>query len=153
MAPKGLRYQGSTLVRFDQETLPFTRLRRKPRLSSRGERRSGCPPKPWRRRAASVGSAEALIGATAVKPWGSTFSCTRDAGSSMRKLPLHSLSPTNSEDKKNIPLLRIRGAFPSYEVTPEALVQKIVPPVRTHGGTFEWGQANMSKGHRRPSII
>jgi len=105
VAPKGLRDPGSTLVRFDQETLPFT------------------------------------------------FSCTRDAGSSLRKIPVHSLSPANSEGKKNIPLARIRGAFPSCEVTPEALVEKMVPLVRAHGGTFKWGQASMSKGQCRPSII
>ena len=55
--------------------------------------------------------------------------------------------------KKNIPLARIRGAFPSCEVTPEALVEKMVPLVRAHGGTFKWGQASMSKGQCRPRII
>jgi hypothetical protein len=50
----------------------FTRLRREPRSSSHRRMRGGCPPKPWRRRAASAGSAEVSIGATAVKPWGST---------------------------------------------------------------------------------
>ncbi len=70
-APSGLpfRWDADTLTRG----LNFTRLRRKPRLSRRGRMRDGCPPKPRRRRAASAGSAEALMEATAVKPWGSTL--------------------------------------------------------------------------------
>lgn len=59
-----------------------TRLRRKPWLSGRGGMRDGCPLKPWRRRAASADSAEALMGATAVKSWGST--CPRGTRSNWR---------------------------------------------------------------------
>src|SRR5439155_26142549 len=50
----------------------FTRLRRKPRLSSRGGMRAGVLRSLGEGGHASAGSAEVNKGTTAVKPWGST---------------------------------------------------------------------------------